>query len=439
MRMQLPHLGVNTFRRFFTLAGWTLLSFALEKGAMMIIIFLLAKILGAQDYGRLTLAQGLVNSLQIFVVLGAGSVLVRYIPKMREEGLHRVVEIINLCAMVVGATILAFIILALSAGRTVMSDALSVLPSSTIPDLMVAWVMLTAINSLLLTIMLSLEKGRILGLISLLGAALSIALVPFAASRAGVQGVISALVSVELAKGVALALVYARFVEGASVPLLATPRRSDMPILVSFALPTFLTSCLWPVTMWVSQLIVRYFHPNGLTEVGAFGLANNIFGVVVLVSGLTNRAAMPIFSSLQSNGHLKELRHASLMMAILQTLAALSLSIIILFMYRSLYDNLSHEYSSKQLLVPIMVAVGIITAPQTSIGNCLLVLDRAYFILSTMCIWSVITLAGSWFFHEYGAYALAGSYLAAAIIRTALLVVGWLGVTTHREFHHESC
>ena len=390
---------------------------------MIIIVFLLARILGAQDYGRLTLAQGLVNSLQVFVVLGAGSVLARYIPKMREEGLHRSVEIINLCAIVVLGTILIFVIIALSGARVLVSDSLAVPATSAIPDLMVAWVVLTAINSLLLTIMLSLEKGRILGLISLLGAGLSIALVPLAATHSDVEGAISALVVVEIVKVVALTLVYVCFLRSAGVRLLSSVRRSDLPILVSFGLPVFASSALWAPTIWLAQFIVKTHAPDGLAAVGIFGLTNNILGAVILMSGLTNRAAMPILSSLQAQGSFAELRRASWMMAMAQVGAAIALGIPLMLAAPFIMTHAGPEFASHTLVMRIMIATGIVIAGQNSLANYLLVMDRAYAQMSTMMVWSAILLGATALYSVYGALTLSLSLLFASIARTTFIVL----------------
>lgn len=389
---------------------------------MIVIVFLLARILGAQDYGRLTLAQGLVNSLQIFVVLGAGSVLARYIPKMREEGMHRAVEIINLCGMVVLGAILIFVLLALGGAHTLMSDALAVPADSPIPGWMVAWVVLTAINSLLLTIMLSLEKGRTLGLISLLGAGLSIALVPLAASQAGVQGAIGALVIVEIAKVVALSLVYARFVGDAGVSLLISPRRSDLPVLMSFGLPMFLQSALWGPTIWLAQVIVKNQASDGLTAVGIFGFTNNILGAIILVSGLTNRAALPILSSLEAKGSFAELRRASFMMTVGQAGAAIVIASCVAFGSHIIMAHAGAGFQNGWPVLIIMAVTGIVMAAQTSLGNYLLIMGRQYFVLITIIPSSMILLGSASIFSFYGSYALAGGLLAASALRSGLFL-----------------
>src|SRR5690606_33295258 len=102
LRRQLE--GSDAVQRFLKLASWTMIAFALDKLAMLVTIFLLARILGSQDYGRLTLTQGLVTTTQVFIILGAGRILARYIPEMLETSMRRAVEIINLCALVVLGT-----------------------------------------------------------------------------------------------------------------------------------------------------------------------------------------------------------------------------------------------------------------------------------------------------------------------------------------------
>lgn len=416
----------DTLRRFASLASWTLISFALEKAAMLVIIFALARIIGAEDYGRLTLAQGLVNSLQIFIILGMGSVLARYVPAMLEESAQRAIELISLCATVVLGTTAIFAIAALVAGKALTISILGLSAGSQLPYCILAWVILTVATNLLLTVMLSFERGRALGLVSLLGAGLSVLAIPAAAAVWGLEGAITALATIEMAKLIVLAASYSKLVKNAGARILTVPNPADLPLLLRFGLPVFLQSALWAPTIWLAQFTIKTLAPDGLVTVGVFGLANNILGAVVLVSSLTNRASLPILSSLQARGSFAELRRTSWLMTLAQIAAAAAVGLPLAIAAPFIMSQAGPGFAPHWPVLLIMIATGIVIAGQTSLGNYLLVKDRPYFLLMTILPWGAILIGAAVLFASNGAYALAWGLLAASVIRTSLFFWGWL-------------
>lgn len=413
-------------RRFLTLASWTMIAFALDKMAMLVIVFLMARILGAADYGRLTLSQGLVNAAQIFVVLGAGTMLARYLPALREEGVQRAVEVINLCAMVVLGTAAIFTIGGLIGAPRIATGVLDLTASSLVPYLMIGWVLLTAVNSLMLTIMLSFEKGRAIGAVSLIGALVSIALVPLLTFRLGLAGAVAALVAAEIVKAALLLTLYSRLLATDGVPVLTPARCADIPLLWRFGLPVFLNSALWGPTLWLAQFIVKTRAPDGLTAVGVFGFANNLLGAIILISSLTNRAALPIQSSLHARGAHAELRHLSWSMTAVQAGVATAIAIPITLMAPLIMDSAGSDFGRYWPVLIIMIASAVVIAGQTALGNYLLVNDRPYFIVATLAPWAFIILGAAIAFAQHGPYSLAWGLLAASILRSALFYWGWI-------------
>lgn len=412
-------------QRFLKLAGWSMVAFALDKLAMLVIVFMLARILGAADYGRLTLAQGLVNTAQIFVVLGAGTMLARYIPAMREESVQRAVEVINLCILtVLGATV----VFALGGiwNAPVISDlVLDLTPSSPVPYMLVVWVLITALTNLLLTILLSFEKGSAMGLVSLVAALLLIPIVPLCTLAQGLIGAIAGLIAVEVAKGSLLLILYARLLKEHGVPILTSARRTDLPLLWRFGLPAFLSSALWGPTLLLAQFILKIRAPDGLSAVGVFGFSNNVLGAVILISGLTNRAALPIQSSLHARGEWDQLRRVTWRLMLGQTGAATVIALLIATLAPFIMASAGADFVEHSPVLIIMVTTAVIIAGQNAIGNYLLVHDCPYFIVISLLPWAAIVIASVLVFAPFGAYALAGGLLAASIIRSALFLWAW--------------
>lgn len=71
----------------------------------------------------------MVNTAQIFVVLGAGTIWAQHIPAILEESFRRAVEIVNLCALLILGTASLFI-LAVIAGHSVIAVDVLGLPAA---------------------------------------------------------------------------------------------------------------------------------------------------------------------------------------------------------------------------------------------------------------------------------------------------------------------
>jgi len=411
--------------RFVKLVSWTMIAFALDKAAALILVFLLARILGAADYGRLTLAQGLVNTAQIFVVLGAGPMLARYIPAMRQENLRRAVEVINLCSIVVVGASVAFTITSLLGAPYIARIVLNLSPTSNLPYLMMMWVLLTAANGLLLTIMLSFEKGRIMGLVSLITSLMSIAAVPTFALNAGLPGAMATLVVVEVAKVLLLLRLYIKFLNEHNVSIFTPARRDDMPLLWQFGLPVFLNTALWAPTIWLAQFIVKTHAPDGLVAVGVFGFANNLLGAVILFSGLTNRAALPIQSSLHAQGAHQDLRRVSRLLALGQIGAAAIIALPTAVLAPFIMAAAGDEFVSYWPVLIVMISVGVILAGQNALYNYLLVKQGPTFALITLVPWAAIMIGAAVIYAAHGPYALAWGLFVASIVRTGLFLWAW--------------
>jgi O-antigen/teichoic acid export membrane protein/glycosyltransferase involved in cell wall biosynthesis len=420
----LSHSG--GLRRLLSLVRWTVVSFALEKGATVVIVFLVARTLGAEDYGRLSLAQGLVNTMQIFVVLGAGAVLGRYIPSLRQQSFARAVEVINLCAVLVLGSASLFLFLASTIGRQGVVQVLHVQPASPVVGWVIVWVLVVAAVNLLMTVMLSFERGREMGLVSLVGAVVAISAVPALAAVYGLAGAILGLMVVETLKLAMLVWFYRRLLAAHGTPMLTRPRRSDLRLLLGFGVPVFLTSALWAPTMWLSQLIVGLRSPGGLTDVGVFGFTNTMLGAVILISSLTNQAALPILASLRGEGKLGELRRVSSIISLAQVGVALCIAGPLAVLAPWIMSLVGPVYLEHWPVLLVMIGTGVVLSAQTALGNYLLVTDRQVYLLGTMVGWSVIVIGLTLSFVAWGAYALACALLLGAVLRTSAIGVMFL-------------
>lgn len=419
--------------RLLRLTGWTMVAFSLEKAAGLFVILMLAGLLGAQDYGRLTLAQGMVNTLQILILMGAGPVLARFVPAFQKESFRRAVQIISLCVVIASGATMIFVAAALTIGQSAVLQALDLTAGSAVAGWVIAWVALSAGVNLAAATMLAFERGRALGALSGGGAVATVLLVPLLAARLGLTGAVTGLVAVEALKLVAFILLYRRFAAREGGPTLAAPRLHDLSLLGRYGVPVFLSGALWAPTLWLAQLVVSREGAEGLAEVGIFGFANSVLGVVLLLSSLSNRAAVPILSSMQAEGHTAELRRVCGGMALAQLAVAGAIALPLAGLAPWIASAAGPGFAAHWPVLVVMIATGVVLSAQTSLGNYLLVTDRQAFLTLTLLPWAAVLLGAATAFPEHGAYALSIGLLVASILRTALIFARFTASTTARE------
>lgn len=75
-----------------------------------------------------------------------------------------------------------------------------------------------------------------------------------------------------------------------------------------------------------------------------------------------------------------------------------------------------------------MIAVGVVIAGQTALGNFLLVRGRPSYILGTMAVWAIVVLGVAVVFSAYGVFGLVWALFTGAVVRT-----GMIGLESFRE------
>lgn len=416
----------ETVGRILRMTGWTMLAFALEKAAAIAVVFLLASVLGAQDYGRLTLAQGLVNTFQMAVVLGMGPVFTRYLPALRQESFGRAAQLIGLGLFIAAAGAALLLLVGASLARPLILDVLAVPSASPLAPWVLLWVTLTAGVSLATAILMAFERGRALGAASAIGAVLTVTLVPLMGRQFGLTGAVQGLVAIEAVKLCVLAGLYVRFAHAQGGPAIGKPRRDDLRRLWSFGLPVFLSGAVWAPTLWLAQVIVSDRAPDGLAQVGVFAFANSVLGGVILISSLTNRAALPVLSSLHAEGRVSEMRRVSIGLARTQLAAAGAIAAPLMLLAPWIMAQVGPAFAAQWPVLIIMIPTGLLLAAQTALSNYLLVTGRQVFLLQTLIPWSALLLGAAFIFSEFGAYSLSIGLLGASVCRFMIILSAFL-------------
>lgn len=413
-------------KRIATLAGWSMIAIATEKLASTTAMMLTARTLGAAEFGRFSLTYGLINSAQVFILLGSGPLLSRYIPNAWSAGPSRASSFVNMVLALVASACAVTIAVGAAGGYSLVGQTLGVSQDSNLPQALSVWLIATALSGVMQSTLIALEKGKQLASTALGYGVSTCVIVPLAAAQGGMIAAALSLIVLEMSRATVLLAIYGAAIISRGGKIRSRIRSEDMADLIRFAPPVFLMSALWYPTIWFSQmLVVKHGTTNAMETIGTFSIANTALGAIMVVSTLVNRAALPILSSLREDAPDVDIKKASWSLAIAQGAATLLVGLPIAAMAPWIMSWMGPSYFSGWPVIIIMVANAVVLSTQTALANYLLVAEKPYIALSTMLPWALFILMGAYLFPQHGAYTIAVGMLVANLVRLAALIVAF--------------
>ena len=409
----LPRAGSPIAQRLLSGAFWSLAGEAGARILTLLSAIVVARQLGAAEFGAFALIQSTITMLTIFAGFGMGQTASRYVATHRSGEKARVAEICNLTVTFSAAMGLVAAFALYVFAPMIASSILNR------PDL--AGVLRLSSLVLLLSAIAGAANGVLIGFEAFKDIARNTwasSVVSFLATVTGVwtgglTGAVIGLVLGELFRCV-LAFAMARSVlRGHGLAFLATSGLKEARLIWEFGLPSALGSLLNAPVIWVCQTMVAA-HPNGLAELGIYDAALKWLTVVSILPLAASAAFLPVLSSLSQDG--TNHKRATLQLGFFQfgvtALTALPVALAAPFAMQVFGPSFAPGVPVvviMMLLAPVFVINRLCWQVLTSMG-------RAWSSLLIWMLWGVLALGLTWAWQEGGALGLAKANLAASVI-----------------------
>jgi O-antigen/teichoic acid export membrane protein len=282
----------------------------IARGLGFIAYLIAARVLGPQDFGRLTGLQAIVAIGAAISGLGVAVIAPRTIAQLRivdPQEARRVAG--SLLAMTVGGGCLVALLSVLVGG--------SVLATVQVQGLVVATVGLavaSALSATLTSVLYGLEATGDVAVANVARGILTmIAVVTQAAN--GLSAVVVALLVVEVAVMVVTGALLARPRDGARFLVRFRLERRDLRMLWQLGMPALIGSAAVLPSMWLGQALLSS-QPGGLHALGLFGLAYRFYLVILFVPAAITPLVLPALARTlaeqRSSGTYRRLLRANL-------------------------------------------------------------------------------------------------------------------------------
>jgi len=273
---------------------WSFLGTFISKGFAFIALFLVARLLSVQEYGKLGLLQSYINTFTLFSLASFGVTATKYLAVYNNEDKRKASEIFSLTRIFV--FVLSTLILIFSyIFNDVICEYIVGDPNLKLEVLICSGaIYFSSLNGLQVGALAGLQNFKSISIVNIVNGVLSLPLIIASAYYYGIKGVVVSLTIVNFSIWICSAILLKKELIKNQLFFTAKNLRKHFDTLYHFSLPSFLSSImLAPVVLICNSFLIKY-NPTGYYELGIYNAAFNFSQVGTILIGIMGQVFYPM-------------------------------------------------------------------------------------------------------------------------------------------------
>ncbi len=384
---------------------------------------------GVADFGHFIAAISLFTSLLLLVDLGFSLATTTRVAQLSELGLAAVATAL----LVASSLCLALgVVVSIASYVSVHAINAALFPGSNMTPFILAgviYVPAAALASVLTGGLQGMKRYRDLAMIGLAGGLIHVFAVVGCGFWVGAElalwGAAAAmLIRAALASCIAVMRLGPKLGRIDLAQLMAEARQ-----LARIALPASIAAIAWaPVNTFLLTTLFR--HPNGASEVGAFGLCLQAFSLAMVLPGMLTQFALPKFASLQGDNAHRLRKRQTTQFAVLSLIAAGIYCVPVVIFAPSILSIFGTDYSRYNTVLQLMMLAAILSAPQGVLSNYLMATGKHWHRVWAKYTWGCVVILTAVTLADNSAKSAALAYIFGWLFLDAVTLAL---VVLHRE------
>jgi len=369
-------------RRLLEGAGWSMAGAAAGQACLLLGSVGIARVLGAESFGRFAFIQNTVNTAANLAAVGLGLTAMRYLPLLRQEDPGMAASVLVLArrsAAIAGLLAsLALWVFGRSFGVAGVVGAL--LLAVTVQQASASGAVL-AVEEFAAAARLNAWRGLAMAVLGWGGALL-------AGEAGALGGMLAAVLVIWLTTETVLRRACLRF----GLPVDEAGCRRALPMLWKFSLPALANSLLAMPVHWAAQAMVLV-GPSGLTENGLLQAATVYRNAATFLPTQAGQAAVPVISSTAAARGRRSLFFWSTGVVVA---TALPVSLVVWFARDLLMSWFGPAFGTHSDLLLWTAPAGLLIALSLPASQVLAAAGQMWICAAIQFLWAVILVALAW-------------------------------------------
>jgi O-antigen/teichoic acid export membrane protein len=427
MKAALPESSQAIYRRLASGAFWSLVGETGTRALSFIGAVLVARWLGAADFGAFALVQGTITTFTIFATFGMGHTASRYIAAYRASAPERIEGIASLTlAFAALMGLVAAVVLFLAApwiAQTLLKAPELAGPLRWVTPILV----LFAVSGALAGITVGFEAFQPQARIAWASGLVSFILLVGGVALGGLPGALKGLLLSEAVRCLLQYRLARDLMREHGRSLHARPDLREMQVLWEYSVPLLLSAMLHAPVMWLCQVIIAR-QANGIAQVGMYDAAQKWMTLVMIVPIAASAAFTPVMAHMSGANDTANSRRTTRHLAGVQLVFTVIPAIVVALAAQWAAQLYGVSFAAATPVIVILMVLAPVFVLKHLYWQALMSCGYAWTSLFLSILWALLALALTWWWQAGGAAALAKALLVAyaVTLATNIGLLEWL-------------
>jgi len=356
---------------------WSTIAAIGSSGATIVLMALIARLLGGEEYGKVVLLQSSVVSFGVLAGIGVGAAAARYLAALRHTHPERLSNILRLneWAIVAGGTFVSVSVVVLAG--SIASSLLRAPSLERSLQIAAPAILFLTMDGYFKSVLIGCESMRRLAVASILGVLAGAPLLVFGVYCCDTTGYAAALSG---SSAIQLFVSRKHATQQLRIALRgARPTRwwTEWRVLLDFALPAFLSSALVGPVHWACYVLLAR-EEGGLSEVATLNIALQWFNAILFVPAMAGRVILPVITERISRGSRQDAWHVLLSAIVGNLLFVVPIALTISIASRWILSIYGPDYIAGEAVLAQMALVTVLVVAAAPIGHAIAAENRMW-------------------------------------------------------------
>jgi len=400
-------------KRLFEGMSWTLIGNIFGKFIQLLAFIFVARIVGKQEYGQISIIRSTLNMFLVFSSAGMGVTATRYIAMYRTSNPHRAFEIYSFSLKTVFLIGLIISVLVFLLSSYISEYQLNNLHLSEALKIGAVILFLMTLSSVQMGALNGFERFKEMGIISALNGIVQLISVVLGAYFWGINGVISGLGVTNLALALQLWFSLKKDIsEIRTAEKNKDEKKLDTSsIFLKFSLPAVLQGLVViPVLWWVKTFLIDH---AGYGEMATFDVAEQWYYVVLFVPNSLGTILLPLLTNTNYNGSKGQYNKLLKINMLINVIVTFIIAAGVALFSPLIYKFYGKEFTEYQPLLILLITV-VICAVNNVLGQVITSKGKMWLGFGINALWAIWLIIFSVIF--VGKYQMGATGLAYALL-----------------------
>lgn len=405
---------------------WTVVSDLGARGLALVSTLVIARSLGAHEYGVYTATQAALAAVLTVAPLGLSQAATRYTAVFRASSPDQIEAFARLCIWLSAALGVLWSIAAYSSAAWVRTG---IVHGAEIADplrLISPAIFFNVLAGAMMGVLMGFEAFRKMTKLTWIVAVVTVAAMTAGAVWGGLNGLIWGFVAAEAFRCLCFCRLATLVMRDKGFRLVGPLRLDHFAMLWRFSLPLVLGSMLHAPVIWLCQLIILRHSPD-FAELAHYDVGQKWMTVVMIIPIAASAAYLPVLANM--HGVATKRRHVTRTLAILQFVATAIPAIGVAYIASWGAGLFGPSFEASAAVIPLTMMLAPIFVLKHLYWQALTSEARTMSSLLTSLVWAMTAIVLAWHWKTDGAIGLTKAMIGAYGIALALSVVlfEWYG------------